>query len=120
MGSYKNVKRSSYGIDIQIFNVINNIFSFFPLPLFHSRQSRLSHSTSSSVWRSWSHRLRPKNLHASVAVPVALVWIPSQRPLAPSVAPVTSVANDKGDNEMIQGVVHTSPCICLTAEENLS
>ena len=31
---------------------------------------------------------------------------------------VTSVANDKDDNEMIPGVVHRSPVICLTAEEN--
>ena len=40
-------------------------------------------------------------------------------PLALSVASVTSVANDKGGNEMILGVVHRSPGICLTAEENL-
>ena len=43
------------------------------------------------------------------------VGVPSQRPLAPG---VTSVANDKGDNEMILGAVHRSPGICLTAEEN--
>ena len=36
----------------------------------------------------------------------------------PSVASVTSVANDKDDNEMILGAVHKSPGICLTAEEN--
>ena len=42
----------------------------------------------------------------------------SQRPLAPSVASVTLVANDKGDNEMILAAVHRSPGICLTAEEN--
>ena len=41
-----------------------------------------------------------------------------QRPLSPSVASVTSVANDKGDNEIILGAVHRSPGICLTAEEN--
>ena len=62
--------------------------------------------------------LRPKNLDASVAVPPATVRVPTQRPLAPSVASVTSVANDKGDNEMILGAVHRSPSICLTAEEN--
>ena len=45
--------------------------------------------------------------------------VPSQRPLAPSVASVTSVANDNGDNEMILGAVHRSPGICL-AEGNLS
>ena len=39
-------------------------------------------------------------LHASVVVPPAPVRIPSQWSLAPS---VTSVANDKGDNEMILG-----------------
>ena len=68
--------------------------------------------------RSWSHRLRPKKLHASVAVPAAPVRVPSQRPLAPSVASIMSVANDTGDNEMILGVVHRCPGICLTAEEN--
>ena len=37
----------------------------------------------------------------------------------PGVEPaVTSVANDKGDNEMILGPVHRSPGICHTAEEN--
>ena len=41
-----------------------------------------------------------------------------QRPLAPSVASVSSAANDKGDDEMILGAVHRSPGICLTAEEN--
>ena len=36
-------------------------------------------------------------------------------PLAPSVASVTSVTNDKGDNKMILGAVHRSR---LTTEEN--
>ena len=58
-----------------------------------------------------------KRLSVSVAVPPAPVRVPSQRPLSPSVASVTSVANDKGDNEMILGAVHRSPDICLTAEE---
>ena len=61
---------------------------------------------------------KKKQLLVSVAVPPAPVWVPSQRPLAPSVASVTSVANDKGDNEMILGAVHRSPGNCLTAEEN--
>ena len=47
-----------------------------------------------------------KKVHASVAVPPAPVRVPSQMPLAPSVTSVTSVANDKGDNEMIPGGVH--------------
>jgi hypothetical protein len=42
-----------------------------------------------------------QKLQISVAVPPALVRVPSQRPLAPSVTSVTSVANDKSDNEMI-------------------
>ena len=50
-----------------------------------------------------------------MAVPPAPVRVPSQRPIAPS---VTSVANDKGDNEMVPGAVHRSLSICLTAEEN--
>ena len=54
----------------------------------------------------------------SVAVPAAPVRVPSQRPLAPSVASVTSVANDKGDNEMTLRAVLRSSGICLTAEEN--
>ena len=61
--------------------------------------------------------LRPKKFQTSVAVPPAPVRVPSQRPLAPSVA---SVANDKDDNEMVLGAAHRSPGICLTAEENLS
>ena len=66
----------------------------------------------------WSHGLRPKKkkLLVSVAVAPTPVWVPSQRPLAPSVASVMSVANNKGD--MILGAVHRSPGICLTAEEN--
>ena len=43
-------------------------------------------------------------------MPAAPVLVLSQRPLAPSVASVTLVANDKG--------VHRSPGICLIAEKN--
>ena len=43
-----------------------------------------------------------KKLSVSVAVPPAPVRVP--RPLAPSVASVTSVANDTGDKEMILGL----------------
>ena len=39
-----------------------------------------------------------------MAVPPAPVRVPSQRPLDPSVSSVKSVANDKGDNEMILGL----------------
>ena len=46
-----------------------------------------------------------KKLLVGVAVPPAPVQVPSQRPLALSVASVTSVAI-KGDNEMIPGAVH--------------
>ena len=53
-----------------------------------------------------------------MAVPPGSVRVPSQRPHAPSVALVTSVASDKDDNEMILGAVNRSPDICLTAEEN--
>jgi hypothetical protein len=45
-----------------------------------------------------------KKLSVSVVVPPAPVRVPSQRPLAPSVASVTSVANDNCDNEMILGL----------------
>jgi hypothetical protein len=49
---------------------------------------------------------------------LCVIAIPSQRPLASSVASVKSVAIDKGDNEMIRGAEHRSPGICLTPEEN--
>ena len=39
-------------------------------------------------------------------VPPARVLVPNQRPLAPSVASVTSVANDKGYNEWAAVAVH--------------
>ena len=53
--------------------------------------------------------LRPKNFQTSLVVPPAPLRIHSQRPLAPNVASVTSVPNDKGDNEMILGAVHRKP-----------
>jgi hypothetical protein len=56
-----------------------------------------------------------KSYKGSVVMPPAPLPVPSQRPLAPS---VTSVANDKGDNEMIPGAVHRSPKVCLTVEGN--
>ena len=43
-----------------------------------------------------------------MVVSPAPVRVHSQRPLAPNVASVTSVANDRGDNEMILGAVHRS------------
>ena len=48
-------------------------------------------------------------------MPSAPVRVPTQRPLAPSVA---LVANNKGDTEMILEAVHRSPGIYFTAEEN--
>ena len=59
----------------------------------------------------------------TVKVSPAPVRVPSRRPLAPSVASVTSVANEKYDNEMILGAVHRSPGISLQLRktpENLS
>ena len=53
-----------------------------------------------------------------MAVPPAPVQVPSQWPLDPSITSIASVANDKGDNEMIPGAVHRHPGICLTVEEN--
>ena len=41
---------------------------------------------------------KKKKLLVSVAVPPASVRVPSQRPLASTVASVMSVANDKGGN----------------------
>ena len=66
----------------------------------------------------WSHRLRPKNLHASVAVPADPVRVPSQSYL-PRVSRQSRLsAHDKDNNETIQGAVHRSPGIYLTVEEN--
>ena len=58
-----------------------------------------------------------KKLNASVAVPPAPVRVPSQRPLAPSVTSGTSVANDKGNNEIIPGQCTDFLALPL-AEEN--
>ena len=55
---------------------------------------------------------------AAMAVPPAPVRVPSQRPIALSVTSVTSVDNDKSDNEIILGALHRSPDICLTAGQN--
>ena len=56
-----------------------------------------------------SHRLQQEKPVVSAAVPPAPVWIPSHRPLAPSVVSVMSIANVKGD----LGAVHISPGICI-------
>ena len=53
----------------------------------------------------------------AVAVSPAPVRVQSQRPFAPNVALVTSVANDRVDDKIIPGAVHRSPGIHLTAEE---
>ena len=50
-------------------------------------------------------------------MPPAPLRVRSQMPLVPSVRSITSVANDKGDNEMIPKAVFRSPVIYLTAEE---
>ena len=59
----------------------------------------------------WAAAIKKKRL-VSVAVPPAPVMVPSQRPLAPNVASITSIANDKGDNEIILGAVRRSPGFC--------
>ena len=52
---------------------------------------------------SWA-AAKKKKLSVNVTVPPAPVRVPSQRPLAPSVALITSVANV--DNETILGAVN--------------
>ena len=59
-----------------------------------------------------------KNFQLEQRCQPAPVRVPSQRSLAPSATSVTTVDNDKGDNEMMRGAVHGSPGICLTCEEN--
>ena len=44
-----------------------------------------------------------------MGVPPAPVRVPNQKPLASSVTSVTSVANDKDDNEMIPRAAQRSP-----------
>ena len=56
-----------------------------------------------------------KRLYASVAVPPASVWFPSNGPL-PRVSRLS--ANGKGDNETIPGAAHRTPGIYFKAEEN--
>ena len=51
-------------------------------------------------------------------MPAAPIRVSSQRLLTQSVTSVMSVANDKGNNEIILGAVHRPLSICLTAEEN--
>ena len=45
------------------------------------------------------------------------LWLGNRTGATGTVASVTLVANDKGDNEMILEVVHRSPGICLTVEK---
>ena len=52
----------------------------------------------------WSHGLQSKKLQGSVALVHAPIWVPTQRPFAPSVASVMLVTNGKSDNEMIPGL----------------
>jgi hypothetical protein len=59
-----------------------------------------------------------KKLLVSVTAPPAPVRVPGQRPRAPSVASVKTVANDKGNTEMILRAVHISSGICCTAGES--
>ena len=66
----------------------------------------------------WSHGLRSKKFLDSVAMLPLPVRVPSQRPVAPILASVTSVANDKIENETIPRAVHRSPGISLKTEEN--
>ena len=64
--------------------------------------------------------LRPKKFQTSVAVPPAPVWVPGQRPLVPSVASVTSMANDRMIMKWSWGLCtdalampsHSSPIFC--------
>ena len=65
----------------------------------------------------WSHGLQSKKALSYCGGVTSSSRVPSQRSLDPS---VMSVANDKGDNEMIPGDVHRSPGICLITEENVT
>ena len=65
------------------------------------------HRTGFSLFPQCRHEpLSTWNLQADLLSmePPASIRVPSQIPLAPRVASVTSVANDKGDNEVILGL----------------
>ena len=63
-----------------------------------------------SFQRLWPWAGAKKKLSVSVAVPPAPVRAPSQRPLVPIVASVTSVASDKGDDKMkLENVIFGVP-----------
>ena len=53
-----------------------------------------------------------------MAVPPAPVRVPGHGPLSPSITSVTSVANDKGGNEMIPWAVHRFHWIYLAPKNN--
>ena len=99
-------------IDTYLFKVHSNIVLPSPRPPQRSHYFRCPCCP-------WSHGgCGQKKFKTSVAVLPAPVRVPRQRSLAPSVAPVTSVANDMDDNDMIPGAIHRSPGICLMAGEN--
>ena len=58
-----------------------------------------------------------KKLKTSGMVPPDPVRISAQRLLAPSVTSAMSVADDKGDNEIVLRAVPRSPGICFMADE---
>ena len=60
----------------------------------------------------WSADKKP---YASAVVPPAPLWVPSQKPLAPSIIS----ASDKED-EVILEAVHGSPGICLRLRKTSS
>ena len=73
--------------------------------VYQSRECASKHTMKWLKYRNANKKLLPAHMSS---FPVQVL---SRRPLAPSVSSVTSVANDKGDNEMILG----APSICLTA-----
>ena len=67
--------------------------------------------------RTWSQGLQAKKAFTSVAMPTVPVQVPSQRPFGPSVMS-SGLSSNKSDTEMIPEVVHKSPGIYLTYEQN--
>ena len=58
----------------------------------------------------WGHGLRSKKLLVIVAVQPTPIQVPSQRPVVPSVASVTSVAIGKGDKNVVTNCRNLSIC----------
>ena len=66
----------------------------------------------------YGQKIKEKTLQANGMVPLAPSGFLAKSHLPCVLRQSRLSANDKGDDEMIQGIVHRYPCIYLTPEEN--